>query len=137
MFKRVPRRDFAAWRASEKRGEGRTFLQEKCRPSVILSLCSRVHYEFVQTPDSLLKTHSSDVIQSSQRRFSGQIGRRIRSFSHFEERLYKLVMHPYASAPQAAIEWVEASIVRLFYGKVSDVIGGFRRMKPATSQAAE
>ncbi len=64
-------------------------------------------------------------------------GKEILDFYHCSEHLHALAEVQYAGIPEGAFEWVEASIVRLFFGKVSDVIGGLKRMKPATSQAAE
>lgn len=64
-------------------------------------------------------------------------GKEILDFYHCSEHLHALAGAQYAGDCEAATEWVEASIVRLFYGKVSDVVGGLKRMKPSTSQAKE
>ena len=39
------------------------------------------------------------------------------------------------SLPERALEWVEATLTRLYLGKVGWVLGGLRRMQPASEEA--
>src|SRR4051812_1179388 len=38
-------------------------------------------------------------------------------------------------SPERALEWVEATLTRLYLGKVGWVLGGLRRMQPASEEA--
>ena len=42
----------------------------------------------------------------------------------------------YGVSPEQALEWVEATMARLFAGEVDGVIWGLQRMRPATPAAA-
>jgi hypothetical protein len=54
--------------------------------------------------------------------------------SHCKEYLHKVAKVPYASA-ERALEWGEATLTRLSLGKVGWVLGGVRRMQPASEEA--
>jgi hypothetical protein len=53
---------------------------------------------------------------------------------HWKEYLHKVAKVHYAS-PERALEWVEATLTRLYLGKVGWVLGGLRRMPPASDEA--
>jgi hypothetical protein len=57
-------------------------------------------------------------------------------YSHCKEYLHKVAKAPYDS-PQRALEWVEATLTRLYLGKVGGVLGGLRRMQPASESLFE
>ena len=38
-------------------------------------------------------------------------------------------------SPERALEWVEATLTRLYLGKVAWVLGGLKRMQPASEEA--
>jgi hypothetical protein len=60
--------------------------------------------------------------------------RQVLDYSHCKEYLHKVAKVPYDS-PQRALEWVEATLTRLYLGKVGWVRGGLRRMQPASEEA--
>ena len=41
------------------------------------------------------------------------------------------------ASPGQALEWVEATLTRLYMGKVGDSSGGLRRMQPTSDEAAQ
>ena len=53
---------------------------------------------------------------------------------HCKEYLHKVAKVQYASSARA-LEWVEATLTRLYLGKVGWVLGGLRRMQPASEEA--
>jgi hypothetical protein len=53
---------------------------------------------------------------------------------HCQEYLHKVAKVQYASSEQA-LEWVEATLTRLYLGKVGWVLGGLRRMQPTSEEA--
>ena len=53
---------------------------------------------------------------------------------HCKEYLHKVAKVHYDS-PERALEWVEATLTRLYLGKVGWVLGGLRRMQPASEEA--
>ena len=55
-------------------------------------------------------------------------------YSHCKEYLHKVAKVQYASS-ERALEWVEATLTRLYLGKVGWVLGGVRRMQPASEAA--
>ena len=55
-------------------------------------------------------------------------------FYHGSEYLHKGAKAQY-SDPLHALEWVEATLTRLYMGKVGWVLGGLRRMQPASAEA--
>jgi len=62
--------------------------------------------------------------------------RQVLDYSHCKEYLHKVAKAPYDS-PQRALEWVEATLTRLYLGKVGGVLGGLRRMQPASEEALQ
>src|SRR5262249_10214640 len=60
--------------------------------------------------------------------------RQVLDYYHFKEYLHKVAKVQYESSEQA-LEWVEATLTRLYLGKVGWVLGGLRRMQPASEEA--
>jgi hypothetical protein len=52
------------------------------------------------------------------------------------EHLHRLAEAQYGEQPEQALEWVEATIARLFAGEVDGVLWGLQRLRPATPTAA-
>jgi hypothetical protein len=57
-------------------------------------------------------------------------------YYHCAEYLHKLAKAHYGTALQAQ-EWVEATMTRLYLGKVRAVLGGLKRMQPTSEEAAQ
>lgn len=57
-------------------------------------------------------------------------------YYHCAEYLHKLAKAHYGTSLQAQ-EWVEATMTRLYLGKVSAVLGGLKRMQPTSEEAAK
>ena len=55
-------------------------------------------------------------------------------YYHCSEYLYKVAKAQYTD-PVRAQEWVEATLTRLYLGKVGQVLGGLRRMQPTSDEA--
>ena len=55
-------------------------------------------------------------------------------YYHCSESLHKVAKAPYGHTLQAP-EWVEATLTRLYMGKVGTVLGGLRRMQPTSEEA--
>ena len=55
-------------------------------------------------------------------------------YYHCKEYLHKVAKAQYDS-PERALEWVEATLTRLYLGKVGWVLGGLRRMQPSSEEA--
>ena len=55
-------------------------------------------------------------------------------YYHCSEYLHKVAKAQY-SDPVHALEWVEATLTRLYMGKVGWVLGGLRRMQPTSEEA--
>jgi hypothetical protein len=55
-------------------------------------------------------------------------------YYHCSEYLHKVAKAQY-SDPLHALEWVEATLTRLYMGKVGWVLGGLRRMQPTSEEA--
>jgi len=55
-------------------------------------------------------------------------------YYHCSEYLHKVAKAQY-SAPLQALEWVEATLTRLYMGKAGWVLGGLRRMQPTSEEA--
>jgi hypothetical protein len=53
---------------------------------------------------------------------------------HCAESLHKVAKAHYGHTVQA-LEWVEATLTRLYMGKVGTVLGGLRRMQPTSEEA--
>lgn len=62
--------------------------------------------------------------------------RQVLDYYHCAEYLHKVAKAQYGASVQAA-EWVEATMTRLYLGKVSAVLGGLRRMQAASDDAAK
>ena len=60
--------------------------------------------------------------------------RQVLDYYHCKEYLHKVAKVHYDS-PERALEWVEATLTRLYLGKVGWVLGGLRRMQPASDEA--
>jgi hypothetical protein len=59
----------------------------------------------------------------------------ILDYYHCAEHIHRLAEAQYGEHPQRALEWVEATMARLFAGEVEGVIWGLQRMQPATPTA--
>jgi hypothetical protein len=57
-------------------------------------------------------------------------------YYHCSEYLHKVAYAQYGQTLQA-LEWVEATLTRLYQGQVSAVLGGLRRMQPVSDEAAK
>jgi hypothetical protein len=55
-------------------------------------------------------------------------------YYHCSEYLHKVAKVQYGQTLQA-LEWVEATLTRLYMGKVGTVLGGLRRMQPTSAEA--
>jgi hypothetical protein len=55
---------------------------------------------------------------------------------HCAEYLHKMAKAPYGTSLQAQ-EWVEATMTRLYMGKVGVVLAGLKRMRPTSDEAAK
>jgi hypothetical protein len=60
----------------------------------------------------------------------------ILDYYHCAERVHQVATVHYGAQPEQALEWVEATMARLFAGEVAGVIWGLQRMRPASPQAA-
>ena len=60
--------------------------------------------------------------------------RQVLDYYHCSEYLHKMAKAQYAD-PVCAREWVEATLTRLYLGKVGQVLGGLRRMQPTSDEA--
>jgi len=60
--------------------------------------------------------------------------RQVLDYYHCKEYLQKVAKVQYDS-PERALEWVEATLTRLYLGKVGWVLGGLRHMQPASEEA--
>src|SRR3954470_9321385 len=60
----------------------------------------------------------------------------ILDYYHCAEHVHGLAAVQYGEQPERALEWVEATMARLFAGEVDGVIWGLQRMRPATATAA-
>lgn len=59
----------------------------------------------------------------------------ILDYYHCSEYIHRVAKAQYAQEPALALEWVEATIARLFCGEVAAVIWGLQRMNPLNAQA--
>ena len=62
--------------------------------------------------------------------------RQVLDYYHCKEYLHKVAKAQYDS-PERALEWVEATLTRLSLGTVGWVLGGLRRMQPASEEALQ
>ena len=60
--------------------------------------------------------------------------RQVLDYYHCAEYLHKVAQAQYVD-PVRAQEWVEATLTRLYLGKVGQVLGGLRRMQPPSEEA--
>lgn len=60
--------------------------------------------------------------------------RQVLDYYHCAEYLHKVAKAQY-SDPLHALQWVEATLTRLYLGKVGQVLGGLRRMQPTSAEA--
>jgi hypothetical protein len=60
--------------------------------------------------------------------------RQVLDYYHCSEYLHKVAKAQYGHSAQAQ-EWVEATLTRLYLGKVGQVLGGLRRMQPTSAEA--
>jgi hypothetical protein len=62
--------------------------------------------------------------------------RQVLDYYHCKEYLHKMAKVQYGSSQQA-LEWVEATLTRLYVGKIGWVLGGLRRMQATSEEAAK
>ena len=62
--------------------------------------------------------------------------RQVLDYYHCKEYLHKMATVQYGSSQQA-LEWVEATLTRLYVGKIGWVLGGLRRMQATSEEAAK
>jgi hypothetical protein len=62
--------------------------------------------------------------------------RQVLDYYHCKEYLHKMAKAPYG-ASQQALEWVEATLPRLYVGKIGWGLGGLRRMQATSEDAAK
>jgi hypothetical protein len=62
--------------------------------------------------------------------------RQVLDYYHCKEYLHKVAKVQYESA-ERALEWVEATLTRLYVGKIGWVLGGLKRMKATSEEAAK
>ena len=62
--------------------------------------------------------------------------RQVLDYYHCKEYLHKVAKAHYGTSEQA-LEWVEATLTRLYVGKVGGVLGGLRRMQAHAEEAAK
>lgn len=60
----------------------------------------------------------------------------ILDYYHCSEYIYRVANSQYLDRPDLALEWVEATMIRLFCGEASSVIWGLQRMNARDEQAA-
>jgi len=61
--------------------------------------------------------------------------REILDYYHCAEHVHRVAATQYADHPPQALEWVEATMTRLFVGEVDKVMGGLKRMPPSALKA--
>jgi hypothetical protein len=62
--------------------------------------------------------------------------RQVLDYYHCAQYIHKIAKAQYGTSVQA-LEWAEATMTRLYLGKVSAVLGGLRRMQPTSDDAAQ
>ena len=60
----------------------------------------------------------------------------ILDYYHCAEHVHRLAAVQYGEQPEQALEWVEATMARLFAGEVDGVLWGLQRLRPASDSAA-
>jgi len=61
--------------------------------------------------------------------------REVLDYYHCAEHLHRVAATQYAEHPEQALEWVEATMARLFLGEGDKVRGGLKRMQPSALKA--
>lgn len=64
-------------------------------------------------------------------------GREVLDYYHCSEHIHALAVVHYPEDQARALQWTEATMARLYYGEVSHVLGGLKRMKPHSKEAGE
>jgi hypothetical protein len=64
-------------------------------------------------------------------------GRQILDYYHCAEHIHKVAKLQYGEKSRQCLEWVEATMTRLFYAEVDNVIWGLERMQPRDELAGE
>jgi hypothetical protein len=62
--------------------------------------------------------------------------RQVLDYYHCAQYIHRIAKAQYGASVQA-VEWAEATMTRLYLGKVSTVLGGLRRMQPTSDEAAQ
>ena len=62
--------------------------------------------------------------------------RQVLDYYHCAHYVHNIAKTPYGVSLQG-LDWAEASMMRLYMGKVSAVLGGLRRMQPTSDEAAQ
>ena len=62
--------------------------------------------------------------------------RQVLDYDHCAQYIHKIAKAHYGTSLQG-LEWAEATMTRLYMGKVSAVLGGLRRMQPTSDEAAQ
>jgi len=62
--------------------------------------------------------------------------RQVLDYYHCAQYIHKIAKAHYGTSLQG-LEWAEATMTRLYVGKVSAVLGGLRRMQPTSDEAAQ
>jgi hypothetical protein len=62
--------------------------------------------------------------------------RQVLDYYHCAQYVHNIAKAQYGTSLQA-LEWAEATLTRLYLGKVSTVLGGLRRMQPTSDEAAQ
>jgi hypothetical protein len=62
--------------------------------------------------------------------------RQVLDYYHCAQYIHKIAKAQYGTSLQG-LEWAEATMTRLYVGKVSAVLGGLRRMQPTSDEAAQ
>jgi hypothetical protein len=63
--------------------------------------------------------------------------KQVLDYYHCSQHLHELAAAQYGKGTRKAMEWVTASLLRLFLNQKSDVIAGIKRMKPASVEAVK
>ncbi len=61
--------------------------------------------------------------------------RQVLDYYHCAEHVHRVAATQYAEHPEQALEWVEATMARLFMGAVDKVMGSLKRMQPSALKA--
>jgi Uncharacterised protein family (UPF0236) len=62
--------------------------------------------------------------------------RQVLDYSHCADYLHRMAKAPYGDSEQAQ-QWVEATMTRLYLGKISAVLGGLKRMRAMSQEAQQ